>query len=120
MAKLQKIPGLRLLSIFYFVTGIVLLITLTQSSSTPLHIPLIGVLSLINSFAVSKWKRLSIYLTAIITLSSITFSCLTVYAVLQTVSLETMEILIVGTMILYCVALTITFIYLIKSLIPVV
>ena len=113
MAKFVKISGTRPLSVFYFVTGLALLVTLAQSGS-PLHIPLIGVLSLINSFVVSKWKRLSIYLAIIITLSGVAFSCTTIYAIFRTVSLEATEILLVLTMILYVVALVISFFYLTK------
>lgn len=115
MVRLGKVSGFSLISFFYLIVGIGLLATMIQSSSLPLHVGLLGALSLLASYGLSKMKRWGLFLTVLIALPGISIGCVTAYAVYSLFELGLMEILILSTMILYVAVLAFTTLYLIRK-----
>jgi len=101
VVKLEKIDGFSFFSFFYLITGIVLSIIMVQSESVPIHVGFLGALSLIASYGLNRMKKWALFLTVFISLSGITFGCVTVYAVYQMFNLGLMETVFIAMVVLY-------------------
>jgi uncharacterized membrane protein (DUF2068 family) len=103
MVRLGKVSASSFFSVFYFITGIIFLVTLVQSVSLPVHMVLLGALSLIASYGLSRMKRWAVFLTALIALPGISFSCVTIFAIYRVFTLGLTEILLILAMNLYAI-----------------
>ncbi|NIM46298.1 MAG: hypothetical protein GTO54_11880 [Nitrososphaeria archaeon] len=101
MVKLGKISGGSFVSLFYLASGIALLAALVQSSSPPLHVGLLGVLSLIASYGLNRMKRWGFYLAVLTALPGISFGCVTIYAVYRMFEPSLTEVLLLSAMVIY-------------------
>jgi uncharacterized membrane protein (DUF2068 family) len=101
VAKLGKISGGSFVSLFYLASGIVLLAALVQSSSPPLHVGLLGVLSLIASYGLNRMKRWGLYLAVLTALTGVSFGCVTIYAAYRMFEPSLTEVLLLSAMVTY-------------------
>ena len=115
MIRLRKVSGSSFVSFFYLIAGIALLAPLVQSSSPPLHVGLLGALSLIASYGLNRMKRWGFFLTVLIALPGMSFGCVTIYAVYRLFVVGLTEILILSAMILYVAVLAFTTLYVIRK-----
>ncbi len=115
MARLRKVSGSSFVSFFYLIVGIALLATLVQSSSPPLHVGLLGALSLIASYGLNRMRRWGLFLTVLIAFPGMSLGCATIYAIYSLFGLGLTEILIISAMILYVAVLAFTTLYVIRK-----
>jgi len=108
MVKSLKITGRLFVSGFYFVTGIIMLIILVLSGGTPIHIGLIGILSIAVSYGLSKMKRWALYLLTIVFFSGLTFGITTIYSSTRLLDPNITTLSFQTVIILYLVLLVIT------------
>jgi len=104
----MKLTGRLFVPGFYFVTGIVMLIVLALSGGTPIHTGLLGVLSIIVSYGLSKMKRWALHLLVILFFSGLTFGITTIYSSLRLFDLNLNIFFLQAAMVLYSVLLVIT------------
>jgi uncharacterized membrane protein (DUF2068 family) len=115
MVRLGKVSGSSFFSVFYFITGIVLLVTLVQSTSPPVHVALLGALSLIASYGLNRMKRWAFFLTALIALPNISFGCITIYAIYRILVLGSTETLLLLATNLYVILSALSLIHVIQK-----
>ena len=101
MFKLGEVSWSSLVSFFYLIAGIALLTTLVQSSSPPVHVGLLGAVSLIASYGLSRRKRWGLFLAVLVALPGVSFGCVTIYAVYRMFEPGLTEILILSAIVLY-------------------
>jgi len=115
MPKLRKVSPFSFFSFFYFVAGIALVAALFQSSSVPVHIGLLGVLSLVVSYGLTRMKRWALFLTVLTALLGVSFGSVTVYAIHRVFGLGLSEIPLLLIMILYLALSVISLSYVIAK-----
>jgi len=113
MPRLGKVSLLSFFSFFYLIAGIILLTLLFQTSYPPVHIGLLGVLSLIDSYGLNKTKRWALFLTILTAPLGISFGSVTIYAIYRVFELGSTEILLLSAMILYVVFAAVSLFYVI-------
>lgn len=114
VVKLGKISIFSMFSFFYLIAGTVLLAILVQSSSGPVHVGLLGALSLIVSYGLNRMKKWALFLTVLTALPSISFGCVTIYAVYVVFGSGMTEILLLSAMIIYVVLSASSSLYVIR------
>lgn len=107
MSRLRKVSPFSFFSFFYFAAGIGLVIALFQSSSVPVHVGLLGVLSLVVSYGLNRMKRWALFLTVLTALLGVPFGSVTIYAIYRVFGLGLSEIPLLSMMILH-LALSVT------------
>ena len=90
-------------SISYFITGIMLLVGMTQSRYVPIHLGIIGLLNIAVSYGITKMKKWSLYLTILTSTLSLVFGCTIVTAMLYFFVLDIVDILILVGMSAYVI-----------------
>ncbi|MEM1582527.1 MAG: hypothetical protein QXK89_08480 [Candidatus Bathyarchaeia archaeon] len=93
--------ALYMMSISYFVAGVVLLVAMTQTKYMPPHLGLIGVLNMVASYSITRMKRRSLYTIFFVSLISIIFSLISLATILSLFSSDTVSMLILLGMIAY-------------------
>ena len=106
--KSMKLTGRLFVPGFYFVTGIIMLVVLALSGGTLIHIGLLGVLSIIASYGLSKMKRWALHLLVILFFSGLTFGITTIYSSLRLFDLSLNTLSLQAATVLYLVLLVIT------------
>ncbi len=94
MMNLKKISGFQIFSIFYLVSGIILLIELALSNPAILHLGVLGILSLIVSYGLFKIKKWALYAVILVSLLEMVFGIFTVYVILNFYSSSLVELIV--------------------------
>jgi len=115
MPVLGKVTVHSFFSFFYLAAGVTLVIVLFQSSSVPVHVGLLGVLSLIVSYGLNRMKRWAIFLTVLTALLGMGFGSVTVYAIHRMFGLSLSEAPLLSIMILYLALSAISLFYVIAK-----
>lgn len=100
-----------LLSIAYFIAGIVLIIASTQSKYIPIHACLVGVLNIIASCGVYWRRKWTYHILVFISLISIVFGFSTLAAVINTFSQNPISILTFMGIVFYAILSTMMLAY---------
>jgi hypothetical protein len=115
MVKLGRISGSSFLSIFHLIAGIALMVMLVQSSSPPIHVGLLGALSLIASFGVNRMKRWGFFLAVLTAIPGMSFGCVTIYAVYRMFEPGATWILLISAMLLYVALSAFSLLYVMRK-----
>ena len=83
MIYFKKVSGFQIFSIFYLISGIILLIELALSNPAILHLGVLGILSLIVSYGLFKMKKWVLYATVMVSLLEMVFGIFTIHAFLN-------------------------------------
>jgi uncharacterized membrane protein (DUF2068 family) len=117
MVEVSDMPGpgkitiFSLFSFFYLIAGIALIAALFGSGSLPVHVSMLGALSLIVSYGLNRMKRWALFLTVLTALVSISFGCVTVYAIYRMFGRGLTEISLLSVMILYVTFSVVSLLY---------
>jgi len=106
-----KITILHLLSIIYFIVGVVLIVTASQSRYIPVHVCLVGVLNIIASCGVYWRRKWIFYMLIFISLINIVFGSGTLIAMINIFNQDPISILMFVGMMLYIVLFIILLVY---------
>lgn len=111
--KLKKISGFQIFSVFYLITGIILLAVLIQYGSILAHLGLLGALSLIVFYGLYAMKKWALYLTVSVSLLGISFGSVNIYAVSKLYNMGLAESLVLLALTLYVIILFTSILYVI-------
>ncbi len=108
MAKSKSVMDFSPVSLFYFASGVALLIVMVLPGSLLLHVGALAVLSLVASYGLGAMKRWAIVPAAVVSLSGTAFGCTTVFVVSQMYLMGWADILLLLAMIAYVALLVIS------------
>jgi len=107
--KALKLTGMLVVSGFHLVVGVVMLIILVLSGGTLIHVGVLGLLSIVVSYGLSKMKRWAFYPLIILFFGGITFGVITIYSTLKLFDSSLITLSFEALMFLYLVLLVISF-----------
>ncbi len=82
-----------ILSVLYFVSGAMLIASMSLAGGLPLHLGLVGALNILVSYSLTKKKKMSLYIAIFTSLLNFTFGFITLTALMVLFSPNMEEIL---------------------------
>ncbi|MEM1515063.1 MAG: hypothetical protein QXH24_03330 [Candidatus Bathyarchaeia archaeon] len=110
---MQKIATAHIISVAYFIAGLALIITTTQSKYVPIHASLVGMLNVIASCGIYGRRKWSLYMVVFISIISFTFGSMSLVAMIYNFSHDISSILALLGMASYIVLTIISLAYVI-------
>jgi hypothetical protein len=108
MSKLKLTTGL-IFAGFYFITGVTMFILLIWSGGDIPHLALLGALSIVASYGLSKMKRWVLYVLTMLLFMGVTFGVVMVYTFMQWFGGDFAIISVQAVIVLYIVMLVVSF-----------
>ncbi len=108
MSKLKLTTGL-IFSGFYFITGVTMFVLLIWSGGDIPHLALLGALSIVASYGLSKMKRWVLYILTVLLFMGVTFGVVMVYTFMQWFGGDFAIISVQAVIVLYIVMLVVSF-----------
>ena len=87
----KRIGVSNILSALYFLSGAMLLASMSLVGGLPIHLALVGVLNISTSYSLTRMRRLSFYIAVINSLVSLVFGCSSLIALILLLSQNTAE-----------------------------
>ncbi len=94
---------------FYFITGVIMFVLLVWSGGDAPHLGLLGALSIIASYGLSKMKRWVLYVLTMLLFMGVTFGVVMVYTFMQWFGQDSAIISIQAVIVLYIVVLIVSY-----------
>ncbi|MCD6470709.1 hypothetical protein J7L29_07930 [Candidatus Bathyarchaeota archaeon] len=107
----KRIGVSNILSALYFLSGAILLASMSLVGGLPIHLALVGVLNISTSYSLTRMRRLSFYIAVINSLVSLVFGCSSLIALILLLSQNTAEALMLAGFIGYIAISIATLIY---------
>jgi len=107
--KSLKLTGRLIFSAFYFLSGLIMLIILVLSNGTLIHVGVLGALSIVASYGLTKMRRWALYSLIILLFSGITFGVITIYSSTKLFDLNLITLSLQTVIVLYLTLLVISF-----------
>lgn len=104
-----------IISALYFLSGVVLLASMSLIVGLPIHLALVGALNISTSYSLVKMKKWSFYITVVNSLISLVFGCVSLIALIFLFSQGSIEILMFLGFIGYLTISILTLIYAISK-----
>ncbi|MBS7654859.1 hypothetical protein KEJ43_07315 [Candidatus Bathyarchaeota archaeon] len=111
--SLFTVPNI--LSMLYFVSGVMLIASMSLAGGLPIHLGLVGALNITVSYSLTKKKKWSFYIAVFSSLLSITFGFTTLTALMALFSPNMEEILTLIGIVAYMVLSAILLAYVING-----
>lgn len=104
-----------IISAFYFISGVILLASISLINGLPIHLALIGVLNISASYSLTRMRKWSLYVIVANSLISLVFGCTSLIALIFLFNQNATEVLMLLGLICYLMISVIALIYIIED-----